>query len=82
MAVLGMPVFVQSWNDSFWPLIALSRSNPTVQVALAGLGGGSYDSDQAVILTGSLLGTAPLLLVFALLGRQVVGGITAGAIKN
>ncbi|MFD8705533.1 carbohydrate ABC transporter permease [Kitasatospora sp. NPDC059648] len=82
MAVLGMLVFVQSWNDFFWPLIALSQSNPTVQVALAGLGGGSYDSDQAVILTGSLLGTAPLLLVFALLGRQVVGGITAGAVKN
>ncbi|MFF9643012.1 carbohydrate ABC transporter permease [Kitasatospora aureofaciens] len=82
MAVLGMLVFVQSWNDFFWPLIALSQSNPTVQVALAGLGGGSYDSDQAVILTGALLGTAPLLLVFALLGRQVVGGITAGAVKN
>nr|WP_254553249.1 carbohydrate ABC transporter permease [Kitasatospora sp. MMS16-BH015] len=82
MAVLGMLVFVQSWNDFFWPLIALSQSNPTVQVALAGLGGGSYDSDQAVILTGALLGTAPLLLVFALLGKHIVGGITAGAVKS
>ncbi|MER5641149.1 carbohydrate ABC transporter permease [Kitasatospora sp. NPDC002227] len=82
MAVLGMLVFVQSWNDFFWPLIALSQSNPTVQVALASLGGGSYDSDQAVILTGALIGTAPLLLVFALLGKHIVGGITAGAVKS
>lgn len=82
MAVLGMLVFVQSWNDFFWPMIALSPGNPTVQVALAGLGGGSYDSDQAVVLAGTLIGTAPLLLVFVLLSRHIVGGITAGAVKS
>jgi cellobiose transport system permease protein len=82
MAVLGMLVFVQAWNDFFWPFIALSQQNPTVQVALAGLGAGNHTTDHAIILTGALVATLPLLLVFAVLGRHIVGGITAGAVKS
>ncbi|MFJ2954109.1 carbohydrate ABC transporter permease [Streptomyces sp. NPDC087270] len=82
MAVLGMLVFVQSWNDFFWPFIALNQQNPTVQVALQGLGSGDHTINQAVVVCGALVATLPLLLVFAVLGRQIVGGITAGAVKN
>lgn len=82
MAVLGMLVFVQAWNDFFWPFIALSQQNPTVQVALAGLGAGNHTTDHAIILTGALIATLPLLVVFAVLGKHIVGGITAGAVKS
>ncbi|MGW5421851.1 carbohydrate ABC transporter permease [Streptomyces sp. NPDC003943] len=83
MAVLGMLVFVQAWNDFFWPFIALTPDgNPTLQVALAGLGAGDHTVDQAVVLTGALISTVPLLLVFAVLGKHIVGGITAGAVKS
>ncbi|MBH5338081.1 carbohydrate ABC transporter permease [Streptomyces pactum] len=82
MAVLGMLTFVQAWNDFFWPIIALTQNgNPTVQVALTGLGRG-YIPDQSVIMAGALLGTLPLLLVFTLFGKQIVGGIMQGAIKG
>ncbi|MDQ1485446.1 MAG: cellobiose transport system permease protein [Actinomycetota bacterium] len=81
MAVLGMLTFLVSWNDFFWPLIALTSRNPTVQVGLAGLGSG-YIPEQAVIMGGTLLGTFPVLVVFALLGRQIVGGIMQGAVKG
>jgi cellobiose transport system permease protein len=82
MAVLGMLVFVQSWNDFFWPFIALNQQNPTVQVALQGLGSGDHTINHAVVVCGALVATLPLLLVFAVLGRQIVGGITAGAVKS
>ncbi|MFE1382455.1 carbohydrate ABC transporter permease [Streptomyces sp. NPDC058740] len=82
MAVLGMLTFVQSWNDFLWPIIVMNGStNPTVQVALAGLGTG-WSTDWSVITAGALMGTLPLLLVFALFGRHIVGGITQGAIKG
>ena len=81
MAVLGMLTFVVAWNDFFWPIIALTPRNPTVQVALNGLGHG-YVPDQAVIMAGALLGTLPLLVAFVLFGRQIVGGIMHGAIKG
>ncbi|MER7759572.1 carbohydrate ABC transporter permease [Streptomyces sp. NPDC097619] len=82
MAVLGMLTFVMAWNDFFWPVIALTQNgSPTVQVALTGLGRG-YIPDQSVIMAGALLGTLPLLLVFVLFGRQIVGGIMQGAVKG
>ncbi|MEU1037067.1 carbohydrate ABC transporter permease [Streptomyces sp. NPDC005551] len=82
MAVLGMLIFVQTWNDFLWPFLVLTQTgNPTVQVAVAGLGRG-YTPDQSLIMAGALLGTLPLLLVFALFGKQIVGGIMQGAVKG
>ncbi|MDQ0930574.1 carbohydrate ABC transporter permease [Streptomyces turgidiscabies] len=81
MAVLGLLTFVFAWNDFLWPIIALNQQNPTVQVALNGLGTG-YVPDQAVIMAGALLGTLPLLIAFLLFGKQIVGGIMNGAIKG
>ncbi|MCX2925325.1 carbohydrate ABC transporter permease [Streptomyces sp. NEAU-W12] len=82
MAVLGMLIFVQTWNDFLWPFLVLTQSgNPTVQVAVAGLGRG-FTPDQSLIMAGALLGTLPLLLVFALFGKQIVGGIMQGAVKG
>ncbi len=81
MAVLGMLTFLMAWNDFFWPIIALSSQNPTVQVALNGLGQG-YVPDRSIILAGTLVGTVPVLIVFALLGKHIVGGIMEGAVKG
>ncbi|WP_328910297.1 carbohydrate ABC transporter permease [Streptomyces sp. NBC_00234] len=82
MAVLGMLTFVMAWNDFFWPIIALTQNgSPTVQVALTGLGRG-YIPDQSVIMAGALLGTLPLLAVFVIFGKQIVGGIMQGAVKG
>ncbi|WP_329117643.1 carbohydrate ABC transporter permease [Streptomyces sp. NBC_01465] len=83
MAVLGMLTFVQSWNDFFWPFIVLTdNGTPTLQVSLAGLGAGNHTVDSAIVLAGALISTVPLLLVFAFLGKHIVGGITAGAVKS
>ena len=81
MAVLGMLTFLMSWNDFFWPIIVLSSQNPTVQVSFQSLATG-YAPQQSIIMAGTLYGTAPVLVVFALLGRQIVGGIMQGAVKG
>ncbi|MHA5048830.1 carbohydrate ABC transporter permease [Streptomyces sp. SD15] len=82
MAVLGMLMFVQTWNDFLWPFLVLTQTgNPTVQVAVAGLGRG-FTPDQSLIMAGALLGTLPLLIVFAIFGKQIVGGIMQGAVKG
>jgi cellobiose transport system permease protein len=81
MAVLGMLTFLMSWNDFFWPIIALSSQNPTIQVSFQSLATG-YAPQQSIIMAGTLYGTVPVLIVFALLGRQIVGGIMSGAVKG
>jgi cellobiose transport system permease protein len=81
MAVLGMLTFLQAWNDFFWPILVLQADNPTVQVALQNLGQG-YVPDRSIILAGTFLTTIPVILIFALLGKQIVGGIMHGALKG
>ena len=53
----------------------------TVQVALSRLSGGYY-TDQALVMAGTLLGTLPLVLVFLVFGRQIIGGIMQGGVKG
>jgi cellobiose transport system permease protein len=81
MAVLGMLTFLMSWNDFFWPIIALSSQNPTIQVSFQSLATG-YAPQQSIIMAGTLYGTLPVLVVFGVLGRYIVGGIMQGAVKG
>jgi cellobiose transport system permease protein len=81
-AVLGLLTFMNTWNDFFWPLIVLSPNNPTVQVAVSTLAGAAYVPDYALILTGTFISILPLLVVFLVLGRQIIGGIMRGAVKG
>ena len=81
MAVLGMLTFLTAWNDFFWPILVLSSQNPTIQVAFQSLATG-YAPQQSVIMAGTLYGTVPVLIVFAVLGRQIVSGIMQGAVKG
>jgi len=81
MTVLAMLTFLTAWNDFFWPIIALSSQNPTVQVSFQSLATG-YAPEQSIIMAGTLYGTLPVLVVFALLGRHIVGGIMQGAVKG
>jgi cellobiose transport system permease protein len=80
-AVLGLFTFMQAWNDFFWPLVVLVPENPTVQTALSTLASG-YTTDYTLVLTAATIGTVPVLAVFLLFGRQIVGGIMAGAVKG
>lgn len=81
-AVLGLLTFMNTWNDFFWPLIVLTPHNPTVQVAVSTLAGAAYVPDYALILTGTFVSILPLLVVFLVLGKQIVGGIMKGAVKG
>ncbi|WP_414685518.1 carbohydrate ABC transporter permease [Microbacterium sp. LWO12-1.2] len=80
-AMLGLFTFVSAWNNFFWPFIVLDRQDPTLPVALSLLQSG-YFVDYSVVLTGVLLATAPLLLLFVFAGKQLVSGIMAGAVKG
>ncbi len=80
-AVLGLLTFMTTWNDFFWPLIVLGPRNPTVQVATSTLASG-YVEDYALVLTGTFVSILPLLIVFLVLGRQIIGGIMKGAVKG
>ncbi|MDG4815664.1 carbohydrate ABC transporter permease [Micromonospora sp. WMMD956] len=81
-AVLGLLTFMTTWNDFLWPYAVLNDpENPTVQLSLRALSDGYYQ-DMSQVFTGTAIATLPLLLVFVLFGRQIIGGIMEGAVKT
>jgi cellobiose transport system permease protein len=81
-AVLGLLTFMNTWNEFFWPLIVLSPHNPTVQVAVSTISAAAYVPDYALIMTATFISILPLLVVFLVLGKQIIGGIMQGAVKG
>ena len=81
LAALGIITFIYAWNDLFWPLIAITSSHTyTVQVGLATFQG-EHVTQWSAIMAGTVLTTAPVLLVFLFGQRRFVQAIT-GAVKG
>src|SRR5262245_58131119 len=81
IAVLALFTFMAQWNEFFWASLAMGDpSNPTVQISLQHLSTGYYN-DYAQVFAGTMLSILPLLAVFVLFGRQIIGGIMEGALK-
>jgi cellobiose transport system permease protein len=81
-AVLGLLTFMQMWNEFLWPLIALTDPDVhTIQIALQQLNQGYYQ-DYGMVMAGTFLGNLPVIAIFLLFGRQIVGGLMEGALKG
>jgi cellobiose transport system permease protein len=83
MAILFLFTFMTVWTDYMWPLVALQKTE-TLQIALdrLALTGQGQTTDYALVLAGAGMATIPLLILFALSGRQLVAGIMQGAVKG
>jgi len=82
LVTLGVFTFMVTWNDFMWPLIALVDSDlHTLPVALAILSG-EHVQDTELMMAGSVLTILPVLLLFVLVQRYYVAGITAGSLKE
>ncbi|MEU6064239.1 MULTISPECIES: carbohydrate ABC transporter permease [Streptomyces] len=82
LAFLGIFTFMSQWNDYAWPLVALTNpDNVTLQVALSQLNGTHGTTDYGMVMTGALLALVPLLIVFAIGARQIIGDLGKGAIR-
>jgi len=73
--------FVTAWNDLFTPMIFLQSMNKrTVMVALAALMG-RYQGTPTLQFAGLLMSAIPALLIYAVFQRQIIRGLSMGAIK-
>jgi multiple sugar transport system permease protein len=77
-------VFLFAWNEYPIALTWLSRSDLlTLPVAMARIAGSSiYSIPYGAYAAATVLGAIPLLLLVLLFQRQIVSGLTNGAIKG
>jgi cellobiose transport system permease protein len=79
-AVLGLLTFMEQWNSVLWPYAILTPEQPTVQVSLTFLSF-AYYIDYSMVFAATAVATIPLVVVFIVFGRQIIGGIMEGAVK-
>jgi multiple sugar transport system permease protein len=83
LATLGILTFLGSWNNFLWPLIiATSDQMYTLPVAVATFSIGQNAVDYGLLMAGSVVLIAPVLLLFLLLQRFVQQGIATTGLKG
>jgi ABC-type glycerol-3-phosphate transport system permease component len=83
LAVTGIINFVWTWNDVLLPFLVTQDSDKKPLVAqLAVITQSQFVSSSIPVLAAAaVLGFAPTVIVYVLAQRQVVRGLTAGAVK-
>ena len=82
MATLAIFVFLGAWNDFLWPLIVTnSDAVRTLPVGLALLAR-KNTVNWGDTMAGTALAAAPMVLVFLILQRRFIEGLTAGSVKG
>ena len=80
---LSIIFFMASWNNFLWPIAVLrSPDQQTVPLMLNSLQGPPGRTAFDVLMAGSVVSLIPMLLVFLVLQRYLIGGITAGSVKG
>ena len=82
LAVVGVIVFVHSWNSYLLPLVVLNRDSiypwPLGMMAYQG----EYSTDWQLVLAFVTLTILPALVMFVAAQKYLVAGLTAGAVKG
>lgn len=82
MIVTGMMVFITTWNEYIYAVNFLSNANNfTLAAGLFSLQGTDYTRNWPIFAAGSLLVSFPVLVIFFMIQKYLVSGLTVGGVK-
>ena len=84
IAVQAIFTFVGSWNNYFVPaMIIQSKSKMTVPILIATLRGADYmNFDMGKIYMMITVAIVPIIVVYLLLSKYIIAGVTLGGVKE
>ena len=81
IASVSIFCFIISWTEYLFASILISGDDlKTLPVGLAGIVG-QYQIDWGFLLSGAVLASLPVILLFVFIGKYFVSGLTEGAVK-
>lgn len=78
MVILNALAF---WNDFLLPSLVLTDKELLTLPLSTYSFYGTYSADYGTIMAGLLLCVAPILILYVVLQKQIIGGVVAGAVK-
>lgn len=84
LATLGILKTVWTWNDYQGPMVFLSSSEKfTVQLAVQQFAqADGMTPVYSLVMTGAVIATVPLIIIFIIFQSKVIDGIAVGAVKG
>lgn len=79
---LGIYIFLTTWNQYMWPLLVTSKpTSRTVQIGISML---QFSENQSygLIMAGIVMVLVPSILIFIIGQKQLIEGMTSGAVKG
>lgn len=80
VASVTIMTFLFSWNNFLFPLVLTGSSAATIPLALQKFLG-SYTLQWNQVMAGVVLLSLPLIVLGAIFGKYMVGGLAAGSVK-
>ena len=82
LAALATLEFTWLYNDFFWAVVLLNRgSERPITSSIANLGGAFFTNDN-LVAAASMIVAMPTLIVYLILQKQFISGLTLGASKG
>ena len=82
IATVCIFAFVGSWNNYLWPLLcAMSENLFTLPIGIPTFAG-TYSVDYVQPMTACMVASLPMIIMYIIFERQIVAGITSGAVKG
>ena len=82
LATVAIFTFLGAWDEYVWALTTINEPlKRTLPIAIANFHG-THASDWGLVFAGSLIAIVPVLIVFVLLQKYFIKGLTAGAVKG
>lgn len=84
IAVQFIFTFVSSWNSYFLPALILSSKNKkTIPIIIAQLRSADFMKfDLAQVYSLVFIAIIPLLVIYLIFSKQIIGGVTMGGVKD
>ena len=82
LASLGVLMTTWIYNDFFWALVLMSTDSKRPITSALGRLQGEFVTDYNLLAAGAMIAAIPTLLVFFILRRQFVSGLTLGSTKG
>ena len=79
---VGVYTFMQAWNEYLFALTLTRTTNMRTLPIGIQLQLGQNNQDWAQLMSMSLLGMLPVLVLFLIFQRHFIGGLTSGAVKS
>jgi ABC-type glycerol-3-phosphate transport system permease component len=86
VATVGLIMFMFAWNDYLLPLV-FTLANPDWEPLVVGVArlkssGGQAASSWNIMMAGTMISVVPMIVVYLILNRYFIAGLTEGSLKG